>query len=289
MNTLLYDMSQYNEIADWKTVANQTNALLLKSSQNSWKDPTFDNKVLNCRKYNIPFGLWHFYQPDVAPKSQVNKFLEIYNSLGDKHPVFLDCEDIAYLGSDGKAVIVRPNSAIQYTEWIGEWLDLVEKSTGQIPGIYTRESYWKSWIIQSRDWSRYPLWVANYQVSSPVLPPGWKEWVIWQYGSQKLDGVSSGAVDADVFNGSREDLLKFFYSPDSVNIPTVGNDTFHCTVGALRVRAKPGLDGEIVGSLGYGKTLEVTGAQKEVNGITWVEAKVWVALKSSDMKYGNIT
>jgi len=50
------------------------------------------------------------------------------------------------------------------------------------------------------------LWLADYGVTSPVVPEPWDRWTFWQY--------ASSPVDQDVYNGTAEQLLAFTRMPD---------------------------------------------------------------------------
>lgn len=49
------------------------------------------------------------------------------------------------------------------------------------------------------------LWVADYGVLQPAVPPPWKAWTFWQRGDSP--------VDTDVFNGDQAALLSFCRMP----------------------------------------------------------------------------
>lgn len=50
------------------------------------------------------------------------------------------------------------------------------------------------------------LWLAEYGVSQPQVPPPWNRWTFWQNGDDPLD--------ADVYNGDEASLLAFTRMPD---------------------------------------------------------------------------
>lgn len=49
------------------------------------------------------------------------------------------------------------------------------------------------------------LWLAEYGVSVPSVPPPWDRWTFWQPGGR--------GVDTDVYNGTLEQLLAFTRMP----------------------------------------------------------------------------
>ena len=83
-------------------------------------------------------------------------------------------------------------------------LDVLEKGIGRKPFIYTSPGWWQYWFcklipadgikpahFEHPTWTAdYPLWVAHYTAAAaPLIPPGWKDWIIWQYGADKVPGI----------------------------------------------------------------------------------------------------
>lgn len=99
---------------------------------------------------------------------------------------------------------VKATDGITWTdpEFAANWS--AAKAAGLLRGAYHFYSYWNS--LGTSAFGRYPLWVAEYGVSSPKLPSGWTGWTFWQYSETGTVAGVSGAVDLDVFSGSLADL-----------------------------------------------------------------------------------
>ena len=84
------------------------------------------------------------------------------------------------------------------------WLDIVEKHYGVPPILYTgykfRESY-----LNSKEFERYPYWIAHYYVSKLAYKGKWKFWQHTDCG--KVGGIK-GNVDFNIYNGSMYDLRR---------------------------------------------------------------------------------
>lgn len=100
-------------------------------------------------------------------------------------------------------------TAQQLSHWDGMWLSAVSKyiSTNDgyniLPIIYTDSSEAGSCI---EPWlTMYPLWIANYGVSSPNTGV-WSNWAYWQYSSSGTVPGISGPSDMDYFNGNAATL-----------------------------------------------------------------------------------
>jgi lysozyme len=88
------------------------------------------------------------------------------------------------------------------------WLNAVEAATGRVPMIYTSASFWKTNAQNVASFSRYPLWVANYKVAAPKIPPVWPNWTIWQFSETGVPWLSANA-DLDAFQGDMAALKAF--------------------------------------------------------------------------------
>jgi lysozyme len=83
--------------------------------------------------------------------------------------------------------------------WIRTWLERVEEQLGVKPIIYTNHSSWQA-TGDTRRFARlgHPLWVAQWEVRSPLVPADdWAGlgWRVWQFTSSgKVRGIK-GRVD----------------------------------------------------------------------------------------------
>src|SRR5207249_4682186 len=111
--------------------------------------------------------------------------------VGDLPPV-LDMETND--GQSDATVIARAKT----------WLAHVHSVTGRTPIIYSSPGYWSS--IGNPNLSQYILWVAHWQTQCPTTPSGWTSWDFWQTADNGSVPGISGAVDLDLFNGTKAAL-----------------------------------------------------------------------------------
>ena len=84
-------------------------------------------------------------------------------------------------------------------QWIRVWLERVRRKLGAKPIIYTNHSSWQA-TGDTRRFARlgHPLWVAQWEVRSPLVPADdWAGlgWRVWQFTSSgKVRGIK-GRVD----------------------------------------------------------------------------------------------
>ena len=89
--------------------------------------------------------------------------------------------------------------------WVRTWLRRVRDGLGAKPIIYTNVSSWSA----TGDTTEFALdghrlWVANWGVSSPMVPASnWagEGWSVWQYTSDGSVAGVEGRVDRDVLRG----------------------------------------------------------------------------------------
>lgn len=189
------DVSDHQGTVDWNAVrqAGQIFAFVKATDGITWTDPEFATNWSGAKAAGLLRGAYHFYETNDDPADQANNFLSaVQLEPGDLPPVV----DIETTKSG--------QSAAQIVKDLQTWLDLVEQATGRVPIIYTNPSYWDS--LGTSAFGRYPLWVAEYGVSSPKLPSGWTSWTFWQFSESGTVAGISGSVDLDVFSGSLAEL-----------------------------------------------------------------------------------
>lgn len=205
------DASVYEPVINWQKVQQAGYKFaFIKCSQN-FIDPKFYTHWRNAKASGIPRGAYHFFDPRInSPKSQAEVFFTaLGNDLGEL-PFVLDIELYtagAYYGS-------------RY------WYDYLER-LNQLSGnhpiiIYTAYYYWTEnvykfpSVVDVNYFGKYPLWIANYGVSQPLVPKPWTNWLFWQYDEKTLiDGVYDELgrlteCDVDYFNGTEQEFEDMF-------------------------------------------------------------------------------
>ncbi len=191
------DVSDYQRAVDWSAVAGAGIAFAFTKATEgvSFVAETFASNWLATQGAGIIRGAYHFFRPLRDPQAQADHFLATVQPGAGDLPAALDAE--VRDGVDARAFVDR----------MKEWLDAVEEATGRKPIIYTSPSFWEA--LGSPRLSGYPLWIANYGRSSPIIPRGWSTYTFWQYTSSGSVTGIAGMVDLNVFNGSLDDLMAF--------------------------------------------------------------------------------
>ena len=155
-------------------------------------DSQFQANWAGSKAAGLLRGAYHFYHANDDPREQAEAFLSVYHPSPGDLPPALDIEI-----SDGQ-------SASTIIQGIEVWLSTVQEKVGVPPILYTGPSFWKS--LGTQQFGDFPLWIADYGVTTPTVPAGWTGWTFWQYSQSGSVAGVSGAVDLDYFQGSLEDL-----------------------------------------------------------------------------------
>src|SRR5882724_10053984 len=191
------DVSHYQGTIDWGKVksAGMAYAYTKATESTGSTDSQFAVNWPAIKSAGLLRGAYHFFHADQDATAQANHFLQVVApSSGDLPPVI----DIESTSNASSSAIVSG---------VKTWLDVVQQSTGIVPMIYTVASFWNANLNSS--FGNYPLWIANYGVSSPKLPTGWSNWNFWQYSQSGTVSGITGNVDMDYFNGSMNQLIAF--------------------------------------------------------------------------------
>lgn len=153
-------------------------------------DNSYRKNMANAKLAGLVWGAYHFFHPSKDPASQANLFISIANlQRGDMIPI-LDWEVTDNIPSKTD----RSRAKI--------WLDIIEKRYGKPPMIYIGPYFAKA-LTLTADWARYPLIVAHYQTSAPLVPAPWPNWTFWQYTDKgDVPGIPAPDEDLDTFNGT---------------------------------------------------------------------------------------
>lgn len=183
------DVSSYQDRIDWsRAKADGIAFAYVKASEGTtFADPKYRAHVTGAKTAGIKAGAYHFARPDTNStdlkrdaRAEADWFLSLAAPRsGDLLPV-LDLETAGL-------------APARMVEWTRAWLERVRGRIGARPVLYTYPAFWSS-MGGTTAFRLYPLWIANYGVSQPQLPAGWRRYTIWQYTSSgSVDGVPGRA------------------------------------------------------------------------------------------------
>lgn len=168
-------------------------------------DPYYDRNYGNAKAVGIRVGTYHRAfaaggtrsRAKEDARAEANRFINVVGKVrrADLRPA-LDVETPFTHLDEGRLRL-----------WIRTWLNRVEKKLNVKPLIYTNHSSWQATgDTTSFANEGHPLWVANFDVPTPLVPAhDWagKGWTIWQY-------TSTGRVKGIEGNVDRNRLFKRF-------------------------------------------------------------------------------
>ena len=188
------DVSHFQGDVNWEEVkAAKITFVYDKASEgNTFKDPDYDRNKEGAHQSDLAHGSYHFYTSDDDPIDQAEFFIGIIDyGVGDMPPV-LDLEDGGIKGNVDQE---------KFQSDILKWLKYVESKLGVKPLIYTNHTFGDTYLT-SKEFSEYQLWIAEYGVTTPIIPKIWSEngWLIWQRSERGTVEGAIGKVDHDLYN-----------------------------------------------------------------------------------------
>ena len=171
--------------------------VFIKSSQAAWTDVRFVRNWQAAKDAGLPRGAYHFIDWTRTAVQQADHFSNVLTAhgLGELPPV-----------ADFELRAGAPPQA-QSALFLRTFCERVRTNTGKRPIVYTAPYYWREQGSTDAYWAQYDLWLANYRTGAPVfIPAPWKDWTFWQYtdkGPGSAFGVSSAAIDLNLFNGTQ--------------------------------------------------------------------------------------
>jgi lysozyme len=177
--------------------------VIIRAGQNAWADPDLSYNLLEARKAGLPVGVYFFYDSRVSPESQADLFLSLTRGIPLELGMWLDLEE---------------NYGGTYRGW-QNWKKCLMRlrASGQDVGIYTAPAYWvlnrPANTIEWDYFKSFPLWIAHYDVSAPLIPRPWDYAILWQIGTPSV-GIEYGAesieLDMNYWYGSPESFRAYF-------------------------------------------------------------------------------
>jgi lysozyme len=183
------DVSEFQGAIDWQAVAGSGKSFaFIRTGDGSYRDKQFSSNWLGAKNAGLVVGAYHFLRPGVDGAEQADICIQMSGGGGGVLPITIDVE--------------TPSDPDSLRDLVLAFADEVVSQTGRNPIIYVSPGVWGSNVSPTGLESRCPLWVANWEVSDPVLPSGWSSWSFWQYSSTGTCPGISGGVDLDRFQGS---------------------------------------------------------------------------------------
>ena len=203
-STIGVDVSAYQaEIDMQKLKAQNISFIYIKATEGSnTQDEKFAQNWQNAAAADLVSGAYHFFSYDSAGKTQAENFIKTVGT--DMKSRLLPAVDVEYYGDKEQ----NPPAKEDVVRELKVFLDLVEKTYGVKPLIYTRADIYDNYL--KGEFDSYKKWI-----SSLYTPLSWNykdDWYLWQYLNRgELDGYTGGEqyIDLNILNSEKslEELI----------------------------------------------------------------------------------
>jgi lysozyme len=188
-NLKVIDIYGSTKVINWKLVKSSVNGIYIKATEGvNYINPKFSAHATSSIYSQIPTGFYHYFWPHGDTEFSRQQADYFYNAIKKfkyrLYPV-LDIEEANGLSSD---LICADVIA---------FADEFKKLSGHNLMIYTNPDYANTYLLDNR-LSSYPLWVANYKVSAPVITSVWSTYYMWQRSDEVFIPGISTKVDEDI-------------------------------------------------------------------------------------------
>lgn len=196
-NAIGFDVSEYQSEINWEQTYHidesfELSFVFIRATAGKDKmDKRFKENWKASKERQLIRGAYHYYRPNENSIAQAENFIKnVKLEKGDLPPV-LDIEKLP-----------KSQSIDSLKVGLRRWLKKVEKHYKVKPIIYSGESYYTDFL--KKEFSDYPLWIANYNFWRNHLED---DWLFWQFTEKaQIQGIE-GMVDINIFNGDKNKLL----------------------------------------------------------------------------------
>lgn len=237
------DISHHNTGVDFKKlyVEGFRFAFFKATEGQSFIDADFISNCAKAKDAGLLVGAYHFLRFNVSGTAQAKHFLNVCRNVA------LDLPSVMDLEWADKQRSITPIVEDTARNFLAQMM-----ADGFNPIIYTASGFFNG-AKNPEKFGKFPLWCANYQTSAPSVPDAWSKVHFWQYSdNEKTSAYSGHGLDANLWNGTYEELLAFCGKGNQVPVPTPAIDLSKENVKALQAA---------VNATGYKPALTVDGSK----------------------------
>lgn len=200
MTKKVLDVSQWNVVTSWSSVAKAVDAVLIRAGYRGYgaagtlaTDKKFKSYMEGAIKAGIPVGVYWCSQAlsDSEALEEARYLSGLLSKYKLQYPVYLDSEHMGPGGS-GRADKISKARRTQY----GKTFCSAMEQYGYKVGLYCSESWFTAEIDGAAFAAAgYEIWIAKYSTAKPKI----SHYDAWQYtSSARVSGIT-GAVDLSHF------------------------------------------------------------------------------------------
>lgn len=191
------DVSAHNGMMNFEGAAEDgIEFVFIKASEGrDFQDSNFRLNYEKAARAGLKIGAYHFFRFDRDGISQAINLLKAIDKRTLDLGVAVDIEKM------GNPKDVHPDSITENLQNMVDFLNL----KGYRVILYSNTQGYYDYLAQN--FKGYPLWICSFS-SVPIH----EDWTFWQYYHKgKVKGIN-GAVDMNVFNGSRKQWQEFLHA-----------------------------------------------------------------------------
>ena len=224
------DISNWQGNVDFSQVKNSGIKIVdMKASEGTnYKDTSLEQNYSNAKGQGLKVGFYHFFRGDAI--GEARWFVDCIKNKVSDCLLALDIESDC--GMDASTL----------TSACITFLEEVKRLTGKNVVVYTYTSFARE-NLDSR-LSKYPVWIADYDVNPPSYNGIWSNWVGFQYIDKGYVPGVNGNCDVNEFNSGIFN-----------GVVTINKNEGIVIADVLNVRNKP--NGNIIGTLFNGAVIRI--------------------------------
>lgn len=188
---LIIDVSEHQGKINWAALRDNIDGAIIRcgygDDESSQDDLYWNYNVKECERLGIPYGVYLYSYADsqAHANSEVAHVKRLIKGHKPSYPVYIDLEEPRYGSFARKATDIFCKAV---------------KEAGYVPGFYTYQSYYNSFLSGFSDCT---LWIASYakpDVGKPTATPYISaKYDAWQYTSNGRIVGYDGRLDVSYF------------------------------------------------------------------------------------------
>lgn len=189
---MIADLSHYQGTIDWAKAAPHLDFVILRASVGSNKDNKYNEYAENCRKYNVPYGTYH-YVKSTNEKDIIVEADHFFDTASKEKPLFY-VADMEY----------KPTMEAGYDKLAAVFLTRLKERGAKKLGLYIPQRYYPKCELSKKliDFN----WIPRYGLDNGKFDPKYIptcDYDLHQYTSKGYLEGTDGSVDLNRISGTK--------------------------------------------------------------------------------------
>lgn len=189
---MIADLSHYQGAIDWAKAAPHLDFVILRATVGSNKDNKYNEYATNCRKYNIPFGTYHYVKATTVDNARIEAD-HFYNTASSENPLFY-VADVEY----------EDTMNADYDKVGAAFLTRLKERGAKKLGLYVGQRYYPKCVMCKKliDFN----WIPRYGKDDGTFDSKYTptcDYDLHQYTSKGYLAGTDGTVDLNRLSGTK--------------------------------------------------------------------------------------